>query len=163
MHTTEAAGIAPGSIDSERAVNVSASLIELDGLPRVLRRLADPGAIRGHSLTVCLVLLILNVPLDLILAESEGQIQLEGLIILPGLGLLETRLVAVRRVARASLSGAARVLRAVIVAGAIGGRGRRRGEEARLRAGLVGGLVHLGLHILGLADRISELHDQIMV
>ena len=51
----------------------------------------------------------------------------------------------------------------MIVGGAICGCSRSRWEEAGFGASLVGSLVHFGFHLGWLADRIRELHDQIII
>ena len=78
-------GVAASRVDSEGTVDVAARLVELNGLPRVLRGLAD-----ARSFDNALVLLGvvafqirgMNIPLYLILTESKRQIELEGLIVL---------------------------------------------------------------------------------
>ena len=51
----------------------------------------------------------------------------------------------------------------MVVRRAICGGRRRRWEETRLSARLVGGLVHFGFHLGGLADRVGQLDDQIII
>ena len=127
VNSTQAAGVAAGRVDSESAVDVSARLIEFNSLPRVLCRLADPGALSDSGCVgVSLILLILNVTLHLVLAEAKWQVQLKSLIILPRRWLLKACLIRVGSiVASTTFGGAARILRALVVRGAICG-GRRR-------------------------------------
>ena len=123
MNAGKPAGIAAGSVDGEGAVDVTPSLVELDGLPGILCSLTDSGSVDDGTVTrLCVLLLVtrlhllaLDVSLYLILSETQGQIQLEGLIILPRLRFLKACLVRVRRRPRATLSSAAWVLRAMII------------------------------------------------
>lgn len=89
--------IAPCRVDSKSPIDVSPGLIKLDSLPCVLGRLADRGTIvDAHNALVVylllllggllllllvvignLLLLLVNVTLDLTLAESEGQVELK--------------------------------------------------------------------------------------
>ena len=123
MHTGQSTSIASGSVDGEGAIDVTSCLIELDGLPGVLGGLADARSVddcavamlRSLRLSVRVHILTLNVSLYLILTETQWQIQLEGLIILPGLRFLKACLVRVGRRSRATLSSAARILRPMVV------------------------------------------------
>ena len=97
MNTRETAGVAASSVDRKRAIDISASLVELDRLPGVLRGLADARTLRNAVIRVRLVrlgLLVLYVTLDLVLPEAQWQIELKrSLVILARLGLLKARLV----------------------------------------------------------------------
>jgi len=141
VHSAETARVTTSCVDGKSTVDVSAGLIELDGLPSILGCLTDAWTSFSDSLllmlALCLGLLILNVTLDLILAETQRQVEFEGLIILSRLRLLKASLISVGCVARATFGGTAWVLRAMVVRGAICGRGRRRGEETRLCTSLV--------------------------
>ena len=78
MHTSYPTGITADCINGKRPVDISASLIKLNCLPRVLCRLADTCLISNGSISICLVrlnLLVLNVALDLILSEPKRQIK----------------------------------------------------------------------------------------
>ena len=55
----DAASVAGCGVDCESSVHVSASLVELDCLPSVLRRLADTRAILNSG-CVCLLLVALS-------------------------------------------------------------------------------------------------------
>lgn len=77
-YARDSACVGGGRVDGEGAVDVSARLVELDGLPGVLGGLADAGAVddAGSRRIVChIVRVSLDVPFDLILSETQGQIQ----------------------------------------------------------------------------------------
>lgn len=69
------ASIALSSVNSKGAIDVTASLVKLNGLPSVLGRLTNASGSLDHAalvlLSVAVHLLLLNVPLYLILTESK--------------------------------------------------------------------------------------------
>ena len=105
MHARQSTSIASSSVDGKGAIDVTPCLVELDSLPGILGSLADARAVDDCTVTSVLSLgvvvrlhvLALNVSLDLILSESQGKIQLEGLIVLPRLRFLKACLIRIGR------------------------------------------------------------------
>ena len=60
--------------------------------------------------TIALHVLAMNVPLNLILAKPQWQIEFKGLVVLTGLRFLEARVVGVSRGTRATLCRPTRIL-----------------------------------------------------
>lgn len=167
VHARDPACVAVCSVNGKSAIDITPSLVELNSLPGVLGSLADASRVNhvGLILGVALSILLVDVALDLILAESKGQVELEGMVVvLARLGLLKARLVRVCCVSRAALSRATRILGSMVVRGTIGGSSGRGGEEASLGSRLVGGLVHFGLDLgAWLSHGVSQLHDQVII
>ena len=123
IHTRETTCVTAGRIDGKSTIDVTTSLVELDGLPRVFGCLADARAVLDvvvvivvYMSLVRLDLLVLDVALDLILTEAKRKIQFKGpLLVLARLRLLKARLIRVGRVARTALRCTAWILRSVIV------------------------------------------------
>lgn len=124
IHTRETTCVTAGRIDGKSTIDVTTSLVELDGLPRVFGCLADARAVLDVVVVVIVVymslvrldLLVLDVALDLILTEAKRKIQFKGpLLVLARLRLLKARLIRVGRVARTALRCTAWILRSVIV------------------------------------------------
>ena len=117
MNTGNAACIASSRVNSKSTINVASCLIEFYGLPGVLSGLTNA---RSLAYAYCLLLLlllsiaillhVLNVPLDLVFTESQREIKLKSLVILPGRGLLKARLVGVGCRSRATIGCAPRIL-----------------------------------------------------
>ena len=86
LHSRDATRVASRSIDRKSAIDIPSRLVKLDSLPRVLGRLADGLPALNHNgpvgilhlllllrlLLVRLHILLLDVALNLILAEAEG-------------------------------------------------------------------------------------------
>ena len=109
--------VALGCVYGECPIDVSARLVELDGLPSILGRLADRRAL-NHAWVVlvsALHVLPVDVTLNLILTEPKGEIKLEGLIVLARGRFLEAPLVLVRGCACPTLRCAPRILGAMVV------------------------------------------------
>lgn len=116
LHTRDAARVAPCRVDCERSVDVTTSLVELDGLPGVLGRLADARSLHhGVVVHLSVVRRVLNVSLYLILTEPKRQVEFECLVVLARGRLLKARLVGISGGSRATLGRAARVLRSMVI------------------------------------------------
>ena len=98
MDSGDTTCIARCSVNGEGSVDITSRLVKLNGLPSVfggLRNawtLNDTLILLGRWVTLGLIALLvccLDVSLDLILAKSKRQIQLESLIVLTRLRLLE--------------------------------------------------------------------------
>ena len=87
MDTRYATGIACRRIDRESSIDVAAGLVELDSLPSVLGSLTDTCNIHAA------LGLRMDAPLNLILTEPQGQVEIESLVLLARLRLLEAGLV----------------------------------------------------------------------
>lgn len=103
MHSGDRSRVAPCRTDSKCSIDIPARLVELNRLPGVFGRLTDGravfyandglivGVIWVHLL-VRIAVLLMNVSLNLTLAEAQRQIELERLIsTLPALRLLKAR------------------------------------------------------------------------
>ena len=123
LHTRDTACVAPCGVDSKGPVDVPPSLIKLNGLPGVLGRLTDRLTAFDHNLPVRLLglvwtlhVLLVNVPLNLILAEAKGQIQFKCLVrILSTMWLLKARCVRIGGCSGATIRCAARILRPMVI------------------------------------------------
>ena len=73
VHAGDARSVAVGRVDGKGAIDVTARLVEFDGLPGVLGGLADAGTVCNALvlLVVARVVLLVDVAFDLILAESQ--------------------------------------------------------------------------------------------
>ena len=95
MDPRDTTGVAIGSVDGKSAVDVTPCLVKLNGLPGVLGCLTNARAV-NHLILLSVVglhILPLDVPLDLILAEAERQIEFKSLVVLPRVWLLKACLV----------------------------------------------------------------------
>ena len=160
-----------GIIDCKGAVDISACLVELNGLPRILSSLTNSRPIwDSRHIRVLLLLLILlrlvlwvclDVPFNLILSKSQWQVELER-IVLTTLRLLEASRV------RCSCSGAAVscpswIGRVIVVWRSICRCSGCWWEEGSLGTGLIGCLVHFILDVSGFSDRVSKLNYKVVI
>ena len=160
-----------GIIYCESSINVSACLVELNGLPCILGGLTDTRAIwDSRHIGVLWLLLIwlslvlrmrLNVPFNLILSKSQWKIELKG-IVLTTLRLLEARCVGCC-CSGTSVSGPSWIGRVVIVWRSICSRSGCWWEERSLSAGLIGRLVHFILDVSRFSDRVSKLNYEVVI
>ena len=159
--------IADGRVDSKCAIDVTASLIELNSLPGILSCgwnwlvFVDPRSPWCLRLLLILLWIDLDISFDVILSKSQRQIEFKW-IVLATLRLLKSLVIRCCG-PWPTLGGPSWIRRVIIVRGPIGGGSCSRGEEACLGASLVGCCIHLVFDVSWLSDGICQLDNEIII
>ena len=123
MNSRDSACITTSRIDSKCTIDVTATLVKLDGLPGIFRGLTNTWTSLSNAALVIDLLLsvvglhvcVMNVPLYLIFAKSERKIEFKCIIVLARVRFLKARLVRICRGSRSALSSATWILRPVVI------------------------------------------------